>query len=62
MGNDGREGLRPVKEAGGLTVAESEESAVVYGMPREAVATGRVDEVLSLDAIAARLVRFAHGR
>lgn len=62
MGNDGRDGLRPVKEAGGLTVAESEESAVVYGMPREAVATGRVDEVLSLDAIAARLVRFAHGR
>ncbi len=62
MGNDGREGLQPVKEAGGLTLAESEETAVVYGMPREAVATGRVDEVLSLDAIAARLVRFAHGR
>ncbi len=62
MGSDGRDGLRPVKEAGGLTLAESEESAVVYGMPREAVASGRIDEVLSLDAIAARLVRFAHGR
>jgi two-component system chemotaxis response regulator CheB len=62
MGSDGRDGLRPVKEAGGLTLAESEESAVVYGMPREAVASGRVDEVLPLDAIAARLVRFAHGR
>ena len=62
MGNDGREGLRPVREAGGLTLAESEETAVVFGMPREAMASGRVDEVLPLDAIAARLVRFAHGR
>ncbi|HYQ80945.1 MAG TPA: chemotaxis response regulator protein-glutamate methylesterase [Anaeromyxobacteraceae bacterium] len=62
MGNDGRDGLRPVREAGGLTLAESEETAVVFGMPREAVAGGQVDEVLPLDAIAARLVRFAHGR
>jgi len=62
MGSDGREGLAPVREAGGLTLAESEESAVVYGMPREAATSGRVDEVLPLDAIAARLVRFAHGR
>ncbi|HEU4382979.1 MAG TPA: chemotaxis response regulator protein-glutamate methylesterase [Anaeromyxobacteraceae bacterium] len=62
MGNDGRDGLRLVKEAGGLTLAESEETAVVYGMPREAAASGRVDEVVSLDAMAARLVRFAHGR
>ena len=62
MGNDGRDGLRLVKEAGGLTLAESEETAVVYGMPREAAASGRVDEVVSLDAMAARLVRFAHAR
>jgi two-component system chemotaxis response regulator CheB len=62
MGSDGREGLGRIKRAGGLTLAESEETAVVYGMPREAIAAGRVDEVLPLDAIAARLVRFAHGR
>jgi two-component system chemotaxis response regulator CheB len=62
MGSDGREGIGRIKRAGGLTLAESEETAVVFGMPREAVAAGRVDEVLPLDAIAARLVRFAHGR
>jgi two-component system, chemotaxis family, protein-glutamate methylesterase/glutaminase len=62
MGNDGSQGIEAVKRAGGLTLAESEETAVVYGMPKEALATGRVDEVLSLDAIVARLVRFAHGR
>ncbi len=62
MGNDGSQGIEAVKRAGGLTLAESEETAVVYGMPKEAIATGRVDEVLSLDAIVARLVRFAHGR
>jgi two-component system chemotaxis response regulator CheB len=62
MGNDGSQGIQAVKRAGGLTLAESEETAVVYGMPKEAIATGRVDEVLSLDAIVARLVRFAHGR
>ncbi len=62
MGSDGREGLGRIKRAGGLTLAESRETAVVYGMPGEAVAAGGVDEVLPLDAIAARLVRFAHGR
>ena len=62
MGNDGSQGIEAVKSAGGLTLAESEETAVVYGMPKEAIATGRVDEVLSLDAIVTRLVRFAHGR
>ena len=62
MGSDGREGLAAVKAAGGLTLAESEETAVVYGMPREAVAAGRVDEVLRLEAVAARLIRFARGQ
>ncbi len=62
MGSDGRDGLGRIKQAGGLTLAESRETAVVYGMPGEAVAAGGVDEVLPLEAIAARLVRFAHGR
>ncbi|BDG06938.1 chemotaxis-specific protein-glutamate methyltransferase CheB [Anaeromyxobacter paludicola] len=58
MGNDGRKGIEAVKAAGGLTIAESEETAVVYGMPKEAVASGCVDEILPLGAIAGRLVRF----
>ncbi len=62
MGNDGRRGVEEVKAAGGLAFAESEETAVVYGMPKEAIETGKVDEVLSLTGIVDRLCRFAKDR
>ncbi|MRR38325.1 chemotaxis response regulator protein-glutamate methylesterase [bacterium] len=52
MGNDGSRGVRAVKGAGGQVLAESESSAVVFGMPKEAIATGAVDKVVSLDLIA----------
>ena len=52
MGNDGSKGVRAVKEQGGYVITESEETAVVYGMPREAVATGLVDRVTPLHRIA----------
>lgn len=52
MGNDGCRGVLAVKGHGGYIIAESEESAVVYGMPREAVATGVVDCVAPLNDIA----------
>jgi len=59
MGNDGRQGIQAVKRSGGLTLAESENTAVVYGMPKAAAETGAVDEVLSLGAVAERLIRFS---
>ncbi len=59
MGSDGRDGIARVKEAGGLALAESAETAVVFGMPKQAVGTGKIDEVLSLEDIAVRLRRFA---
>jgi len=52
MGNDGTAGLKALKEAGGVTVAESERSAVVFGMPRNAIASGVVDRVVPLGAVA----------
>jgi len=58
MGTDGCEGIRAVKSAGGRTVAESEETAVIFGMPKEAIASGGVDVVLRLEEIAAEVVRF----
>ena len=61
MGNDGEAGVKAVREAGGLTLAEAEATAVVYGMPLAAVETGAVAEVLGLEALAARLARFARG-
>ncbi|MDD2853612.1 MAG: chemotaxis response regulator protein-glutamate methylesterase [Desulfuromonadaceae bacterium] len=52
MGNDGSSGIRSIKEHGGCVLAESEDTAIVYGMPREAVATGVVDRSVTLDKIA----------
>ena len=51
MGHDGAAGMLAVRAAGGLTVAESEESCVVYGMPRAAQQRGAVSHMLSLREI-----------
>jgi two-component system, chemotaxis family, protein-glutamate methylesterase/glutaminase len=56
MGNDGSQGVRRIKEAGGGIIAEAEESSVVFGMPREAIATGVVDKVAHLDQMAAKIM------
>ena len=56
MGNDGSRGVTAVKRRGGFVVAESEKTAVVYGMPREAAATGLVDRVLPLEDVAREIV------
>jgi two-component system chemotaxis response regulator CheB len=57
MGSDGRNGIVSVREAGGHTMAESKESAVVFGMPREAAESGAVEEVLPLAEIPQALIR-----
>jgi len=51
MGDDGSVGVRNVKQAGGLVIAESEETAVIFGMPQQAIRTGAVDAVLPLAQI-----------
>jgi two-component system chemotaxis response regulator CheB len=51
MGKDGAEGMRKLKERGVATIAQDEQSCVVYGMPRAAVEMGAVDRVLPLDKI-----------
>ncbi len=51
MGRDGAEGMKKLKLAGATTLAQNEESCVVYGMPRAAVELGAVDRVLPLDLI-----------
>lgn len=56
MGNDGSKGVQIIKEQGGFVIAESEETAVVYGMPREAVATGVVDRCVPLDKVASEII------
>lgn len=57
MGRDGVEGLKQLKAAGGRVVAQDESSCVVFGMPREAIAAGVVDQVVPLEQIAAAIVQ-----
>jgi two-component system chemotaxis response regulator CheB len=56
MGEDGAEGLGAIKAAGGLTVAQSEESCVVAGMPRAAISKGFAMKIVPLDGLASFLI------
>jgi len=55
MGEDGCEGLRAIRAAGGLTLAQDRDSCVVYGMPRACVEAGVVDRVVRLEEAAAAI-------
>lgn len=57
MGDDGAIGLKEMHDVGAATIAQDEKSCVVFGMPKEAIKLGAVDEVLSLDKIAAAIMR-----
>jgi two-component system chemotaxis response regulator CheB len=57
MGSDGAEGLLEMKQAGASTIAQDEKSCVVFGMPKEAIKLGAVDKVVSLEHIAAEIIK-----
>jgi len=57
MGHDGARGLQSIKRRGGVTIAEDRSTCVVYGMPRAALETGAVDQVLPLDEIPQAIVK-----
>ena len=59
MGDDGVAGLRYAYDAGGHVIAQDEASSVIYGMPREAVLAGVVNEVLGVSEIASHLMELA---
>ena len=59
MGDDGAAGLLAMRQAGAFTVAQDEATSVVFGMPREAIARGAVDEVLPLGRIASAIMDWA---
>jgi two-component system chemotaxis response regulator CheB len=56
MGKDGAAGLLEMRQAGAPTIAQNEETCVVFGMPREAIAVGGAVEVVALDDIPSRLM------
>jgi two-component system chemotaxis response regulator CheB len=62
IGDDGADQMVRIREAGGVTIAESEESCVVFGMPFQAIKRGGAEIVLPSWEIAARLVRILQTR
>ena len=57
MGNDGAGGVHNIKDRGGEVIAEAEETSIVFGMPKEAIATGRVDKIVPLPGIGSEILR-----
>ena len=51
MGNDGVKGVQAVRAAGGHTIAQDESTAVIFGMPQEAIQSGAIDQILPMDWI-----------
>jgi len=58
MGNDGANGLKEMNNVGAVTIAQDKESCVVFGMPKEAIALGAADKVLSLQLIPNEIMRY----
>ena len=58
MGADGAKAMREMKDAGAYCVAQDEASCVVFGMPREAIAAGAVDQVLPLKDVGPHLMEY----
>ncbi len=56
MGADGAQGMLRMREKGAYNIAQDEKTSVVFGMPKEAIKLGGVDEVLSLYEIPQRIV------
>ncbi len=59
MGNDGAKGMAALKSLGGKTIAQDQETSVIFGMPKSAIDLGTVDKVLPLSEIASAMTQFA---
>ncbi|RAK23389.1 two-component system chemotaxis response regulator CheB [Anoxybacillus vitaminiphilus] len=63
MGSDGTEGLKHLKQSGYVkAVAESEETAVVFGMPKAAITANLIDDVVPLSKIAEMIMKYVNGQ
>jgi len=59
MGNDGSRGMHKLKSQGTVTIAQNEESSIVYGMPKEAYLSGAADYSLSIESIISKITAFS---
>ena len=58
MGDDGARGMKQLHDGGARTIAQNEETCVVFGMPKEAIKLQAVDEILPLESIAKAILQF----
>ena len=61
MGHDGADGMVAIKNAGGKTIAQSQDSCVVFGMPGAAIAKGAAEFIIHGDDLSEAVVTFAKG-
>jgi two-component system chemotaxis response regulator CheB len=61
MGDDGADGTRFVKKSGGITIAQDEQTSMIYGMPQAAIETGCVELVIPLNEMAQKLIELTGG-
>ncbi len=61
MGDDGAKGMLEMKEAGAFTIAQDEDSCVVFGMPKKAIELDAVGRVVPLGSIPAAVIREMNG-
>jgi two-component system chemotaxis response regulator CheB len=61
MGDDGARGMKEMHDVGAKTIAQDESSCVVFGMPKEAIKLGAVDQTIPLDQIPAAIVNYGKG-
>ncbi len=55
MGSDGAAGITHIKQLGGITIAQDQKTSVIYGMPKAAAETGRIDFILPTERIADKM-------
>ena len=58
MGDDGARGMKALHDGGARTIAQNEETCVVFGMPKEAIKLQAVDDILPLDQMARAILQF----
>lgn len=58
MGDDGARGMKVLHDGGARTIAQNEETCVVFGMPKEAIKLQAVDDILPLDSVARAILQF----
>lgn len=61
MGKDGADGTSNIKDSGGITISEDKSTCTIYGMPKAAFETGKVDLVAPLNEIASRIIKMIKG-